>query len=137
MSLFSKIEVKDNKNAVITVGDSNLISVSQKLSEIKETSITSQGKEWSEIVEQITQLQKVVRELTDEDEELRDEHLIPTLSQAKKEAKNISNNPNEDKKAFLEKFKSFCDLALKVTGVAKLVSPFVTKIAELLGITLL
>ena len=58
------------------------------------------------------------------------------MSKAKKEAKSLSENPNGEKKEFLEKFKSFCDLALKVTGVAKIVSPFVTKIAELLGIAL-
>jgi vacuolar-type H+-ATPase subunit H len=137
MSLFSKTEIKDNKNAVITVGDANLISVSQKLAEMKETSITSQRQEWSEIFEQITQLQKIVTNLADENEELRDEHLVPTLSKAKKEAKNILDNPTASKKAFLENFKEFCDFTLKVTGVAKLVSPFVTKIAELLGIILL
>ena len=136
MSFISKNEIKDNKNSTITVGDNNLISVSQKLAEVKETSITSQGKEWSEVVNQISELQEVVKKLSDEHEELRDEELIPALSKAKKEAKSLSENTNKEKKEFLEKFKSFCDLALKVTGVAKIVSPFVTKIAELLGIAL-
>ena len=136
MSFISKNEIKDNKNSTITVGDNDVISVSQKLAEVKETSITSQGKEWSEVVNQISELQEVVKKLSDEHEELRDEELIPALSKAKKEAKSLSENPNGEKKEFLEKFKSFCDLALKVTGVAKIVSPFVTKIAELLGIAL-
>lgn len=136
MSFISRNEIKDNKNSTITLGDNNLISVSQKLAEVKETSITSQGKEWSEVINQISELQKVVKELPDEHEELRDEELVPTLSKAKKEAKNLSENPTGEKKKFLEKFKSFCDLALKAVGVGKIVSPFVTKIAELLGIAL-
>lgn len=135
-SLFLKTEITGNKKSTINVGDNNLISVSQKLAEVKETSITSQGKEWSEVVNQISELQKVVKELSDEHEKLRDQELVPTLSKAKEEAESLSENPNKEKKGFLEKFKSFCDLALKVTGVAKIVSPFVTKIAERLGIAL-
>ena len=136
MSLFRKTEITKNKNSTITVGNKNLISVSQKLAEVKDASITSQGKEWGEVVNQISELQNVVKELPDEHEELRDQELVPTLSEAKKEAKNLSENPTGEKNKFLEKFKSFCDLALKVAGVAKLVSPFVTKIAELLGIAI-
>ncbi|MDJ0531788.1 MAG: hypothetical protein QNJ70_04695 [Xenococcaceae cyanobacterium MO_207.B15] len=134
MSLFSKKEIKHNENSTITVGDNNLISIFQKLAEVKETSITNQGKEWSEVINQISELQKVVRELPDEHKKLRDQKLIPTLSEAEEEAESLSKNPTGEKKKFLEKFKSFCDLALKVTGVAKIVAPFVTKIAELLGI---
>lgn len=136
MSLFSKNVIKDNKGAVITVGENNIISVSQKLSEVKETSITSQGEAWSKVIEEITLLQKAVKELPDEYEELRDQQLVPTLSKSKKEAKTLEESPDGDKTGFIENFKSFCDLALKVTDVAIKVAPFVTTIAKLIGVPL-
>lgn len=133
-SLFSQTVIRDNKNAVITVGEKNLVSVSQKLTEIEETSVTTESQNWQKILQEIVALQEIVRSLPDEYEEMRDQDLVPTLSRTKKEAQSLAENPKGEKKDFLEKFKTFCDLALKVADVAVKVAPFVVTIAELAGV---
>lgn len=134
MSMFSKNVISNNKNTVATIGERNIIDVSQKLSEVKETSLTTHGEEWSKVVDQIAILQKIVRELPDENEDLRDQQLVPGLSKAKQEAKSLQENPEGDKKGFIEAFKSFCDTALKVTELAGKVAPIVGVVAKLIGL---
>lgn len=133
-SLFSQTVIRDNKNAVITVGEKNIVSVSQKLTEIEETSVTTEGQNWQKIVQEIVSLQEVVKNLPDKYEEIRDQELVPTLSKTKKEAQSLSENPEGEKRDFLEKFKAFCDLALKIADVAAKVAPFVVTIAKLAGV---
>lgn len=135
MALFSKNIIKDNKNTIVTIGEKNIISISQKLSEVNETSLTCENEAWDKVVEQITQIQKVMRELPVEYENLVDQQLIPTLSKAKTEAKNIIREPYKEKKGFIDKFKSFCDSISNVADIAQKVDPFVTTIAKLIGIS--
>src|SRR5690348_7203062 len=113
MPLVSKITIQGNKNAVITVGESNIISVSQKLSEANEQSLTNQAGEWAKVVSELKGIQHTVKGLDDEHEELRDQVLVPTISKAKKQAEALEKDPNSDKRSFVESFKSFCDAALK------------------------
>jgi len=134
MPLFNKVTVKNSKGAVITVGDKNIIAVSQQLADIKETSITNTGKSWEDILAQISSLQQVLQEIPDAHEELREQQLRPQLSKAKTEAKKLAQNPGGEKKSFVDSFKSFCDAAKSATEVAIKVGPFVTTIAKLMGI---
>lgn len=134
MSLFSKNIIKDNKNTVVTIGQENIVSVSQMLSEVQENSITDKSEEWTKIIEQISLLQKTIKELSDSFEDLRDQKLIPILSEAKSQAKDIAKNPKKEKKAFIEKFKSFCDLTGNIVDVAEKVAPYVKIIANIIGI---
>jgi hypothetical protein len=136
MPLFKKVTVKDSKGVVLTVGDKNLVSVSQHLSEIKETSITSEGKNWEDIISQISSLQQVMQEIPDQHEELREQQLRPQLSKAKAEAKKIAQNPAVEKKPFVDTFKAFCDVANSVTEIGVKVAPFAATIAKLMGIPL-
>lgn len=135
-SLFSKKEtvITDINRSVITVGEKNLIIVSQNLSEIQETSLTREGEDWRNIVGEISALQKIVRNLPDEYEYLRDQELIPILSKTKNEAKNLSETPKGNKEVFVEDFKSFCDIASKAADIAIKVSPLVIAISKLAGV---
>lgn len=134
MALFSKNVIKDNKGSVITVGEQNIISVSQQLAELHETSITSEGQNWKEIVEQLSLIQNTLHELPDEHENVRDQELVPSLSKAKAEAKKLVEKPEADKKAFVKNFNTFCDVSLKVAELAAKVAPFITVIGKLAGI---
>ncbi len=134
MPLFSKINVSDNDNTVVTIGDNNFVNLSQVLSKTNSASITNSGENWGKVVETITDLQKVIRDLPDEHEKLRDQKLIPSLSKAKHTATVLAKKPSEDKKKFLEEFKIFIDIAAKVADIAKVIAPFVTIITKAIGI---
>lgn len=137
MSIFSKNIITNNKDSIVTIGEKNIVSLSQKLEKVETSSIICKGEKWGEVVKQLMQIQGVVKELPDNFEELRDQKLIPSLSAAKTEAKILSENPNRDKKNFIKKLKSFCDIVGNVTDVASKVAPFVTSIAKTIGIPLL
>jgi hypothetical protein len=136
MSIFEskKIEVSNVRNATVTIGERNIVTVSQRISEVKETNITNEGKKWEEVVNQITALQKVLREVPDESEEVRDLELIPSTARAKSEAMKLRENPKGEKKGFLDNFKAVCDSVVKVAGLATTVSPIIVGIANLIGI---
>jgi hypothetical protein len=134
MSLFKKTEVHDVKNATVTVGDQNIVMVSQKISEVQETSITNEGEKWSEVVDQIASLQRILRGIPDNYEGVRDQELLPLISRAKAEAAKLKENPNEPKRTFLDSFKSFCESFAKVAGVAVGAGPIIVAIANLIGI---
>jgi len=136
MPLFSKINVSDNENTVVTIGDNNFINLSQILSKTNAASITNSGDNWNKVIETITDLQKMIRNLPDEYEKLRDQKLIPSLSKVKHTAAVLAKKPNEDKdkKIFLDEFKTFIDMAAKITVIAKVIAPFVTIITKAIGI---
>ena len=134
MALSSKIEIKDIKNAVVTVGDRNILTVSLKLSEVNQTSLTNKREDWSQVLSQISAIQKIVKDLPDEHEDVRDTKLVPSLAEAKAEVKTLESNPSAPKEAFIDKFKKFCDIAAQVTGVASAVAPMISAVAKIIGI---
>lgn len=137
MSFFEskKTIIEGNKNVGnITVGDRNVITVSQKISEANETSITSDGEKWNEVVQQLNSLQKIIKDLPDDHEDVRDMQLIPATASAKKAANELQQNPNQNKQGFLDKFKTICEWVVKVGGLATAASPIIIAIANLIGI---
>lgn len=136
MSLFSKNVVKNNKNSNVVIGDQNLQVVSQQLSEVREATLTNDSEDWGRVLVEIKSMQEVLRSLSDEHEELRDQQLIPSLSKIKSEAVKLKEEPSSEKKGFIDQFKSFADLSNTVVDVASKVAPYITTIAKLIGLPL-
>ena len=136
MSIFNIKSIKNNKDTNAVIGDNNVALFSQRLSEIKETKITSQGTDWMAVVEQIAAMQKVVRGIPDEHEEMRDQRLVPALSKAKAEAAKLEQDPKGEKTGFLSSLKVFVDLANSVAEVGGKVAPYIVTIATLIGVSL-
>lgn len=132
MAIFNTI--KNNKDTAAVIGDNNIVTLSKRLSQVAETSITTESKNWDEIVEQIKSIQKVLKEIPDEHEEMVNQKLIPTIAKAREEAAKLKEDPAKEKKGFIESFKSFCDLANTVSDVAVKVAPYLTAIATLIGV---
>lgn len=132
----ASINISGNKNAVITVGDQNLIQASIKIRELKEDDLSKDAANWQQVLAELEQLQKEVKGLSDEHEELRDIELVPEVAKAKAAAKEIAENPAAPKKTFLEKLARISEVAGKVVDVGAKLSPFILTIGKLLGITL-
>lgn len=136
MAIFDIKSIKNNKDTNAVIGDNNVTLFSQRLSEVKETNITSQSKDWRDVIEQIAAMQKVVNGIPDENEEMRDQQLVPALSKAKAEAAKLEQDPYREKTGFVSSFKVFVDLANSVADVGGKVAPYVITIAKLIGVTL-
>lgn len=134
MPLFKKTEVRDVKNANVTIGDRNIVTILQRISEVKETNITNEGEKWGDVVNQLTSLQKLLRDVPDELEDVRDQELVPSASRAKSEAMKLKENPNGEKRGFLDSFKSVCESVGKVVELASKAGPILAAIANLIGI---
>lgn len=132
----ASINISGNKNAVITVGNQNLIQASIKLREVNETDISSETGNWQQVWAELEKLQLEVKSLSDEYEELRDIELVPEVAKAKAAAKQIIENPAAPKKTFIEKLARIGEVAGKVVDVGAKLSPFILTIGKLLGITL-
>lgn len=135
MGLFSKkIIITNNRGTVIALGNENQINASQRLSDIKETEIKIDNKEWDTILNLLHKMQDEIRNIPDEFEVIRDEELTPLISQLKREAKENKENPSKQKKPFIEKVKSLIEISSKVTEVATTLTPFLVKILSVFGI---
>jgi lysyl-tRNA synthetase class II len=136
MSNIKNVTFNNIKNSNLTLGDQNLVQVAQRLSEVNQTSLTSESKDWQEVVKQLSELQEIVKGLPDEHEKKRDRELVPALSIVKEEAQAIAENPKKDKKGFVEKLKSFTELSTSIVGLGEKVWPVVKIILNLTGVPL-
>jgi len=136
MAIFDIKTIKDNQNSNVVMGDNNVTAFSQQLSQVRETNISSDASDWKNVVEQIAALQKIVSEIPDEHEEVRDQQLVPTLSKAKAEAAKLQMAPDREKSHFVSSFKAFLDLANSVIDVGGKIAPYVLTIAKLIGVSL-
>lgn len=136
MAIIDIKTIKDNQNSNVVMGDNNVTAFSQQLSQVRETNITSDANDWKDVVEEITALQKIVHEIPDEHEKVRDQQLVPTLSKAKTEAAKLQTSPNGEKSHFISSFKAFLDLANPVIDLGSKIAPYVITIAKLMGVSL-
>ncbi len=137
MGLFSKKTIiTNNTGSVITVGYKNLIKVSQKLSDILENDIQVENKDWDIINEELLKIQKEIRSIPDKYEIIRDEELTPLISILKRDAKEFKDNPNKEKKPFIEKIKSLIDITGKVAELGAKLTPFFVKLLSIFGIVI-
>ena len=136
MAIFDIKSIKNNKDTNAVIGDNNVTLFSQQLSKVKETNITSDGNDWQQVIEQIAAMQKVISQVPDEHEKIRDQQLVPALSKAKTEAAELQKEPSTNKSRFLESFKTFLDVANSVADVGGKIAPYVLTIAKLIGVPL-
>jgi hypothetical protein len=136
MAIFDIKSIKNNKDTNAVIGDNNVTLFSQQLLEVKETHITSESNDWQQVIEQIAAMQKVISQVPDEHEEVRDQQLVPTLSKAKAEAAKLEQEPSSNKSRFLDSFKAFLDVANSVADVGGKIAPYVVTIAKLIGVPL-
>lgn len=134
MSFIDYTKIENIDGSVITKGNKNFIEVVNNIKRTNEANISSEGETWKEVVEKIKLLQKDVFQLPDEYEALRDQKIIPSLSEAKTEASKLIEKPTISKKGFLDSFSKFCEAIAKIAGIATTIGPIIVAICHLLGI---
>ncbi|WPV67797.1 hypothetical protein [Chitinophaga sp. LS1] len=132
----TSINISGVHNSTVVLGNNNYVQASVRLSNVIESEINSNDQVWKQVIEEMNKLQTIIKELPDEHEEVRDTSLIPAVSQAKKMAKEIADNPAQPKKRFTDRLKDILDITSKVTEVGTRVYPFITTITKLLGISI-
>lgn len=130
------IIISNITSSPVIIGNGNHLAATFHFEKFDDSSEKEDPKLWEEVSAQMEVLLKEVKALGDEHEDLRDIELTPAVGLAKKEVAAIINDPKKDKKSFIEKFKSICELSGKVVDVGTKLAPFIVTIGKLLGITI-
>lgn len=130
MAKYSNIKVENNKDSAVVIGPGSIV-FSQKDND-KSKNISSDKQVWDKVVEEIKEMQKEIRNLPDEEEEIRDRELIPLASTCKGEAEEIQKKPEKEKTKFLETLGKITDIANKSMPVLEKIKPFSNRIFEMI-----
>jgi hypothetical protein len=92
MAIFDIKSIKNNKDTNAVIGHNKVTLFSQRLSQIKETNITSESNDWQQVIEQIGAMQKVISQVPDEHEEIREQQLIQLCQRRKQRWQNCQKS---------------------------------------------
>ncbi|MBC9786655.1 hypothetical protein H1S01_19630 [Heliobacterium chlorum] len=123
-------QIKNVKDSVIITGSDNDI----KLMKTAVSYNTDKEIDLIELINIISALQKRMPNLPDDYEVIRDQKLIPILSEVKYEAKNMLDTSDKNTNIILSKIKDFYEVAKTIKDFSTLVSPLMDLLTNLTGI---
>ncbi|WP_053360959.1 hypothetical protein [Bacillus sp. FJAT-27251] len=131
MAKYSNIKVEGNKETAVVIGPGSVLFNKNEFNQ-KSKNISSDKQVWEKVMQEMKNLQKEIRNLPDEVEEIRDRELVPLVSQCKGEAEEIQEKPEKEKANFYDNMNKIIDIASKSVLILDKIKPYVNRIFTLI-----